>query len=149
MFLNIHRSGVLAALAWLVPLKLAAVSAQVLCTPYNCEPCHLMQNHMCCCCCCCYRMLRTCSTTTRSSGCPRRRRWIAATSGRQGGCWEGTRSGGTTPAASSASTGLRCRSSTCPWPIVTPWHTCTSEEEGGFFLPNLSQTRMEVVWPAV
>ena len=34
-FLNIHRSGVLTALAWLVPQETAAVSAQVLCTPYN------------------------------------------------------------------------------------------------------------------
>ena len=34
-FLNIHRSGVLTALAWLVPHETAAVSAQVLCTPYN------------------------------------------------------------------------------------------------------------------
>ena len=34
-FLNIHRSGVLTELAWLVPHETAAVSAQVLCTPYN------------------------------------------------------------------------------------------------------------------
>ena len=37
-FLNIHRSGVLTALAWLVPHETAAVSAQVLCTPYNHGP---------------------------------------------------------------------------------------------------------------
>ena len=46
-FLNIHRSGVLTALAWLVPHESAVVSAQVLCTPYNHAPCHFMQNHIC------------------------------------------------------------------------------------------------------
>ena len=45
-FLIIHRSGVLTALAWLVPHEAAAVSAQVLCTPYNHAPCHFMQNHI-------------------------------------------------------------------------------------------------------
>ena len=45
-FLNIHRSSVLTALAWLVPLETAAVSAQVLCTPYNRAPCHFMQSHI-------------------------------------------------------------------------------------------------------
>ena len=45
-FLNIHRSGVLTSLAWLVPHDTAAVSAQVLCTPYNHVPCHFMQNHI-------------------------------------------------------------------------------------------------------
>ena len=44
--LNIHQSGVLTALAWLVPHKTAAVSAQVLCTPYNHAPCHFMQSHI-------------------------------------------------------------------------------------------------------
>ena len=44
-FLNIHRSGVLTALAWLVPRETAA-SAQVLCTPYNHAPCHFMQSHI-------------------------------------------------------------------------------------------------------
>ena len=42
-FLNIHQSGVLTALAWLVPHETAAVSVQVLCTPYNQAPCHFMQ----------------------------------------------------------------------------------------------------------
>ena len=46
-FLNIHRSGVLTALAWLVPHETAAVSAQVLCTTYNHAPCHFMQSHIC------------------------------------------------------------------------------------------------------
>ena len=45
-FLNIHRSGVLTALAWLVPHETAAVSAQVLCTPYNHASCHIMQSHI-------------------------------------------------------------------------------------------------------
>ena len=45
-FFNIHRSGVLTALAWLVPHETAAVSAQVLCTPYNNAPCHFMQSHI-------------------------------------------------------------------------------------------------------
>ena len=45
-FLNIHRSGVLTALAWLVSHETAAVSAQVLCTPYNHAPCHFMQSHI-------------------------------------------------------------------------------------------------------
>ena len=45
-FLNIHRSGVLTALAWLVPHETAAVSAQVLCTPYNHASCHFMQSHI-------------------------------------------------------------------------------------------------------
>ena len=45
-FLNIHRSGVLTALAWLVPHETAAVSAQVMCTPYNHAPCHFMQSHI-------------------------------------------------------------------------------------------------------
>ena len=45
-FLNIHRSGVLTALAWLVPHETAAVSVQVLCTPYSHAPCHFMQSHM-------------------------------------------------------------------------------------------------------
>ena len=43
---NIHRSCVLTALAWLVPHETAAVSAQVLCTPYNHAPCHFMQSHI-------------------------------------------------------------------------------------------------------
>ena len=42
-FLNIRWSGVLTALAWLVPNETAAVSAQVLWTPYNHSPCHFMQ----------------------------------------------------------------------------------------------------------
>ena len=46
VFLNIHQSGVLTALAWLVPLENAPVSAQVLCTPYNHAPCQFMQNHI-------------------------------------------------------------------------------------------------------
>ena len=46
-FLNIRRSGVLTALAWLVPHETAAISAQVLCTPYNHAPCHCMQSHIC------------------------------------------------------------------------------------------------------
>ena len=44
--LNIHQSGVLTVLAWLVPHKTAAISAQVLCTPYNHAPCHFMQSHI-------------------------------------------------------------------------------------------------------
>ena len=46
VFLNIHGSGVLTALAWPVPCETAAVSAQVLCTPYNHAPCHFMQSHI-------------------------------------------------------------------------------------------------------
>ena len=45
-FWNIHWSGVLTALAWLVPHETTAVSAQVLCTPYNHAPCHFMQSHI-------------------------------------------------------------------------------------------------------
>ena len=45
-FLNIDRSGVLTALAWLVPHETAAISAQVLCTPYNHASCHFMQSHI-------------------------------------------------------------------------------------------------------
>ena len=45
-FLNIHRSGVLTALAWLMPHETAAISAQVLCTPYNHASCHFMQSHI-------------------------------------------------------------------------------------------------------
>ena len=45
-FLNIHLSGVLTALAWLVPHETAAVSAQVLRTPYNHALCHFMQRHI-------------------------------------------------------------------------------------------------------
>ena len=48
-FLNIHRSGVLTALAWLVPQESAARESQsrrVLCTPYNHAPCHFMQSHL-------------------------------------------------------------------------------------------------------
>ena len=44
--MNIHWSGVLTALAWLVPHETAAVSEQVLCTPYNHAPCHFMQSHI-------------------------------------------------------------------------------------------------------
>ena len=44
--LYIHRSGVLTALAWLVPHDTTAISAQVLCTPYNHIPCHFMRNHI-------------------------------------------------------------------------------------------------------
>ena len=33
-------------LAWLVPHVTAAVSAHVLCTPYNHTPCHFMQSHI-------------------------------------------------------------------------------------------------------
>ena len=46
-FFNIHQSGVLTALAWLVPHETAAISVQVLCTPYNPVPCHIMQSHIC------------------------------------------------------------------------------------------------------
>ena len=46
VFLNIHRSGVLTALAWLVPHETTAVLAQVLCTPYDHAPCHFMQSHI-------------------------------------------------------------------------------------------------------
>ena len=42
-FLNIHRSGVLTALAWLVPHETAA---QFLCTAYNHAPCHFMQSYI-------------------------------------------------------------------------------------------------------
>ena len=45
-FFNIRRSGVLTALAWIVPHETAAVSAQFLCTPYNHAPCHFMQSHI-------------------------------------------------------------------------------------------------------
>ena len=46
LLLNIHQSGILITLAWLVPHKTAAVSEQVLCTPYNHAPCHFMQSYM-------------------------------------------------------------------------------------------------------
>ena len=46
IFMNIHQSGVLTALAWLEPHETAAVAAQVLCTPYNHAPCHFMQSHI-------------------------------------------------------------------------------------------------------
>ena len=46
-YLNIHWSGVLTTLSWLVPHETAAVSAQVLCTPYNHVQCHFMQSHIC------------------------------------------------------------------------------------------------------
>ena len=45
-FLNNHQSGVLTVLAWLVPHETAAVSVQVLCTPYNHAPCHFKQSHI-------------------------------------------------------------------------------------------------------
>jgi len=45
-FLNIHRSGVLTALTWLVPRETAAVSAQDLFIPYNHATCHFMQSHI-------------------------------------------------------------------------------------------------------
>ena len=48
--MNIHRSGVLTALAWLVPQESAARESQsqrILCTPYNHAPCHFMQSHIC------------------------------------------------------------------------------------------------------
>ena len=56
-FLNIHQSGVLTELAWLVPHETAAVSAQVLCTPYNHAPCHFMQSHI--------RKVHACLAVTR------------------------------------------------------------------------------------
>ena len=45
-FFNIHRSGVLTALAWLVPHETAAVSAQVLCALYNQSLCYFKQSHI-------------------------------------------------------------------------------------------------------
>ena len=47
-FFIIHRSAVLTltALAWLVPRETAAISAQVVCTPYNHTPCHFMQSYI-------------------------------------------------------------------------------------------------------
>ena len=48
-FLNIHRSGVLTALAWPVPQESAARESQsrrVLRTPYKHAPCHFMQSHI-------------------------------------------------------------------------------------------------------
>ena len=44
--LNIHWNGVLTVLARLVPHETAAVSAHVLCTPYNHAPSHFMQSHI-------------------------------------------------------------------------------------------------------
>ena len=47
--MNIHRSGVLTALAWLVPQESAARESQsrrVLCTPYNHAPCHFIESHI-------------------------------------------------------------------------------------------------------
>ena len=46
-FLNIHQSGVLTVLAWLVPHETTAISVQVLCTPYNHVPCYFRQSHIC------------------------------------------------------------------------------------------------------
>ena len=46
-FLIIRRSGIRRVLAWLVPHETAAVSGQVLCTPYNHASCHFMQSHIC------------------------------------------------------------------------------------------------------
>ena len=48
MFLNIHQNGILTVLTWLVPHETAAISAHsvVLCTPYNCAPCHFIQSHI-------------------------------------------------------------------------------------------------------
>ena len=46
IFFYIHRRLVLTVLAWLVPHETAAMSAQVLCTPYNHAPCHFMQSHI-------------------------------------------------------------------------------------------------------
>ena len=40
------RSGVITSLAWLVSHETAAVSAQVLCTPYDHAPCQFMQSHI-------------------------------------------------------------------------------------------------------
>ena len=48
-FLNIHQSGTLTTLAWLVPQESAARESQsrrILCTPYNHAPCHFMQSHI-------------------------------------------------------------------------------------------------------
>ena len=47
-FLNIHQSGILTALAWLVPQNLLSESQsrRVLCTPSNHAPCHFMQSHI-------------------------------------------------------------------------------------------------------
>ena len=42
-FLNIHRSGGLKALAWLVPYETAAISAR---SVYTIQPCHFMQSHI-------------------------------------------------------------------------------------------------------
>ena len=42
VFLNIHQSGALTELAWLVLHKTAAVSVQALCTPYNHADLHLI-----------------------------------------------------------------------------------------------------------
>ena len=45
VFLNIHRSGVLTALAWLVPHETAAISVR---SVYSIQPCtcHFMQSHI-------------------------------------------------------------------------------------------------------
>ena len=45
-FFLISTEGVLTALAWLVPHETAAISAQLLWTPYNHAPCHFMQSHV-------------------------------------------------------------------------------------------------------
>ena len=42
-FLNIHWSGVLTALTWLVPHQTVAVSV---CCVYSIQPCHFMQSHI-------------------------------------------------------------------------------------------------------
>ena len=56
VFLNIHWSGVLTALAWLVWHETAAILVQVLWTPYNHAPCHFMQSHI--------RKVHACSVVT-------------------------------------------------------------------------------------
>ena len=43
--ITIHQSGVLTALAWLVPHETAAVSAQVLCMPCSHASCDVGQNN--------------------------------------------------------------------------------------------------------
>ena len=42
-FLDIHRSGVLTALTWLVPHETAAMSAH---SAYTIQPCHFIQSHI-------------------------------------------------------------------------------------------------------
>ena len=118
-FLNIHRSGVLTALAWLMLHKTAATSAR---SVYNHAPCHFMQSHI--------RKLYVCLTVTcRLHLWQNDRDLLRATAVTRG--WNGYRNKS------------QHRKSTLEKKILPPFHPRPFNHESGALTTELSPPRAQ------